>query len=78
VPDDLAKGEPQSGLDKVTAEAPAAEIYYPQLTQRDWINSYPLLIWRQPWLSPDSVLHWPQLIDIDRTPFVTWDKRVGQ
>lgn len=59
--------------------APAAEVYYPAMTVTDsGLNDYPVLVWRQPWLSPDSILYWPPLIDIDRTPFVAWDKRIGQ
>jgi hypothetical protein len=76
-PDNIAK-DPQSWLDKIASNAPAAEVYYPALIKHDLLDGYPTLIWRQPWLSPDSIMHWPPLMDIDRTPFVAWDKRIGQ
>jgi hypothetical protein len=65
-------------LEKVTPRAPAAEFYYPALTKGEMLTSYPVLVWPQPWFSPDGMHDWPKLIDIDRTPFVTWERRVGQ
>jgi len=75
VPDNVA--EKRSPLDRISENGPDAEIYYPGLKQADRLNDYPVLIWPQPWLSPVSMLRWPQLVDIDRTPFVAWDRRVG-
>jgi len=77
VPPNVAEPK-RSWLDRVSENAPDAEIYYPGLKPANRLNDYPVLIWPQPWLSPDSMLHWPQLVDIDRTPFVAWDKRIGQ
>jgi len=56
-----------------------AEFYYPVLVHdRSMLDDYHILIWPQPWFSPDPMLHWPLLLDVDRTPFITWNKRVGQ
>jgi hypothetical protein len=68
---------PASWLERVNANGPAAEIYFPALTPGNGLETYPLLVWRQPWLDPVSSLYWPKLIDIDRTPFMAWDRRIG-
>jgi len=74
VPQDLA-GSP---LDRVAANGPAAQFLYPALVKADGVEVYPPLTWQQPWFSPDSIMHWPLLLDIDRIPFGAWDRRVGQ
>jgi hypothetical protein len=74
VPNDVAELSPE----KAAPGAPVAEIYYPQMINGHWLDDYHILVWPQPWLSPNSMLHWPVLLDIDRTPFVAWDRRVGQ
>ena len=40
------------------------------------LQQLPLML-PQPWLSPDYMHNWPLLLDIDRTPFKAWDKRIG-
>ena len=42
------------------------------------LETYPVVIWPQPWLTPDSIMNWPRLIDPDRVPFTAWNKRIGQ
>jgi hypothetical protein len=36
------------------------------------------LTMHQPWLSPQSILGWPLLLDVDRPSFREWDKRMGR
>lgn len=69
--------KPKSSLERVSNNGPDAEIYYPAVKRADQINDYHSLTWPQPWLSPASILSWPPLIDIDRQPFIPWDKRIG-
>ena len=68
----------ETPLEKAALRAPVAEIYYPALVKADTMDSYPKLVWRQPWFNPDGMHNWPVLLDVDRVPFKTWDKRVGQ
>jgi hypothetical protein len=35
------------------------------------------LTMHQPWLTPQSILSWPLLLDVDRPSFREWDKRIG-
>lgn len=68
-----------SWLERVSDQAPPAEIYFlSTVNGRDALETYPALTWQQPWLSPDTIMNWPLLLDIDRVPFATWDKRIGQ
>jgi len=78
VPSNVA-ASPPSELERPAAHAPVAEFYYPVLVHdRSMLDDYHVLVWPQPWLNPDSIMHWPLLLDADRTPFTTWNKRVGQ
>jgi hypothetical protein len=74
IPDNVAT----TPLERATPQTPAAEIYYPSLTKGEMLTAYPVLIWPQPWFSPEGAHAWPKLIDIDRTPFTAWSKRIGQ
>jgi hypothetical protein len=76
IPNDVAVVPPPSGLERPAASAPVAEFYYPALVKGEMLQAYPLLVWRQAWFDPDPMHNWPKLMDIDRTPFVAWDKRV--
>jgi len=68
----------KSPLEHATPQAPAAEFFYPSLIKGEMLATYPVLVWPQPWFDPDGMHNWPKLIDIDRTPFTAWSKRVGQ
>lgn len=75
VPDNWASA-PQPG--KVIAPDKKAEIFYPDVVKTEPELAWqPKLNWGQPWLTPASMVYWPQLIDIDRVPFIAWDKRIG-
>jgi len=78
-PDNVAAAGKPPGLDRVAAQAPVAQLLYPELTKGgERLNAYPVMIWPQPWLSPNTMLEWPLLIDIDEKPFTTWSKRIAQ
>lgn len=80
-PEKSPKPEPppkQSWLERVSDNAPTAEIYFPELKPGNGLETYPPMIWHQPWLTADSIMHWPLLLDIDRVPFTAWNKRIGQ
>jgi hypothetical protein len=70
--------ERPSALERAANDGPQASIYYPAMIPGQGINVQPLWNWPQPWLSADSVLHWPLLLDVDRTPFTAWNKRIAQ
>jgi hypothetical protein len=57
---------------------PEPEILYPTMVFNK-INNLEImpLAMKQPWLSPQSILGWPLLVDIDRPSFREWDKRIG-
>ena len=67
-----------SALEHATPAAKSAEIFYPELIKGSGLDVYPILVWPQNWLNPDGAHNWPKLIDIDRVPFLAWDKRIGQ
>jgi hypothetical protein len=77
-PADVAVAPPPSELEKAAASAPVAEFYYPTLLHHNMLDDYHVLIWPQPWFNPDTMVHWPVLLDVDRTPFIAWNKRIGQ
>jgi hypothetical protein len=35
------------------------------------------LAMHQPWLSPQSILNWPLLLDVDQPSSREWEKRIG-
>jgi hypothetical protein len=60
----------------VAAAGVQTEVFYPAMVKGAGVDSYPRLVWRQPWLSADSIIHWPLLLDVDQKPFTAWTKRV--
>jgi len=75
VPSNVA-ASPPSELEHAAPNAPVAEFYYPVLLHHDNLNDFHVLIWPQPWFNPEPMHHWPLLLDVDRTPFLAWSKRV--
>jgi hypothetical protein len=67
-----------SWLERPAANAPPAQILFPSMITGNMLEGYPSLSWHQPWLSPDTIMHWPLLLDVDRVPFTAWTKRIGQ
>jgi hypothetical protein len=57
---------------------PEPEIFYPTMVfnKTNILEMMPLTV-KQPWLSPQSILGWPLLLDVDRPSFREWDKRIG-
>ena len=57
---------------------PEPEIFYPTMAfnKANILEMMPLTI-QQPWLSPQSILGWPLLLDVDRPSFREWEKRIG-
>ena len=57
---------------------PEPEIFYPMMVfnKTNILEMMPLTV-KQPWLSPQSILGWPLLLDVDRPSFREWDKRIG-
>src|SRR5215471_1115946 len=78
IPDAAAVPKPDtpSPLEQVAPNGPRATILYPELRPGAGIQPRPILSWHQPWFAPQTIMGWPLLIDIDRTPFVAWDKRI--
>jgi hypothetical protein len=76
VPPPVPNNVAGSPLEHASPTAPAATILYPEMVRGGDIAAYPFLVWRQPWLSPASIMEWPLLIDIDQKPFIAWNKRV--
>lgn len=72
--------EKPSWLERSSDKANPAEIYFLTTVngRGNPLEAYPPLMWRQPWLTPNSIMNWPLLIDIDRTPFAAWNKRIGE
>ena len=58
---------------------PEPEIFYPTMAfnKANILEMVLPLTMQQPWLSPYSILGWPLLLDVDRTSFREWDKRIG-
>ena len=54
------------------------EIFFPTMVfnKANILEMIPLTI-HQAWLSPQSILSWPLLLDVDRPSFREWDKRIG-
>jgi hypothetical protein len=54
------------------------EILYPTMVfnKANILEMNPLPM-HQPWLSSQSILGWPLLLDADRPSFREWDKRIG-
>ena len=54
------------------------EIFYPTMVfnKANILEMMPLTM-HQPWLSPQSILNWPLLLDVDRPSFREWEKRIG-
>jgi hypothetical protein len=67
-----------SWLERPAANAPPAQILFPSMIAGNMLDGYPSLTWHQPWLSPDTIMHWPLLLDVDRVPFTAWTRRIGQ
>jgi hypothetical protein len=69
-----------SWLEKAGDKATAATLYFPTLTQssNSLMDAYPLLVWQQPWLNPQSIMQWPLLLNVDKVPFTAWTKRIGE
>ena len=57
---------------------PEPDIFYPTMAfnKANILEMMPLTI-QQPRLSPQSILGWPLLLDVDRPSFREWDKRIG-
>src|SRR6516162_2679576 len=57
---------------------PEPEIFYPTMVfnKANILEMMPLTM-HQPWLSPESILNWPLLLDVDRPSFREWEKRIG-
>jgi hypothetical protein len=53
------------------------EIYFPNLIVGRVFDE-PRLTWPVNWFDKISITEWPPLIDIDRLPFLAWDKRIGR
>ena len=57
---------------------PEPDIFYPTMAfNKANILEMMSLTMQQPWLSPQSILGWPLLFDVDRPSFREWDKRIG-
>jgi len=57
---------------------PEPEIFYPTMAfNKANILEMMSLTMQQPWLSPQSILGWPLLFDVDRPSFREWEKRIG-
>jgi len=69
------KALPEKVAADVGARGVRTEIYFPSLDHGNILASYPLML-PMPWLSPEPMIEWPLLLDIDRTPFKAWDARV--
>jgi hypothetical protein len=67
-----------SWLERSAANAPPAQILFPVIHAGSILETYPLVVWPQPWFSSESVMRWPLLLDVDRVPFTAWSKRIGQ
>jgi hypothetical protein len=63
--------------EQAAAETPKASIFFPTLAPGNILEGHRLIM-RQPWLSQESIVHWPLLIDVDRVPFTAWNKRIGE
>jgi hypothetical protein len=62
----------------VALPKPDAEILFPELKRGLFgFEPEPVLSWSVNWFAKASMLEWPLLIDIDRPPFVAWDRRIG-
>jgi hypothetical protein len=63
-------------------EAAEPEIFFPtvRLNSADFfgLGPAPQLSWSVPWFAPAPIASWPPLLDIDRMPFITWERRVGR
>ena len=71
---------PASLPKQVTTERtlPEPEIFYPTMAfNKANILEMMSLTMQQPWLSPQSILGWPLLFDVDRPSFREWEKRIG-
>ena len=76
--DDKPKGAMKSSDLDQSAPGVDAQIFFPSIGRGNLLESIPSQGWPQAWLQPASITGWPLLIDIDRVPFLTWDRRVGQ
>ena len=58
------------------------EIFFPTVKHNDTeffgLAPAPPLSWPVAWFTPAPISGWPQLLDIDRAPFINWDRRIGR
>jgi len=60
----------------IAAPGAATEVFFPTLHQGDFLAARPLMVIKQPWFDPTSMLRWPVILDVDRQ-FRAWDARIG-
>jgi hypothetical protein len=79
-PNNIAGEAPRPDLDleRVGTHGPVAAVYYPELKPGETLAAP--VFWPLPiaWLSPLSMVFWPVILDVDRIPFIAWNKRIGQ
>ena len=68
-----------------TVASPVAaepEIIFPTVKHNNaeffGLNPAPPLSWSVAWFMPAPITDWPLLLDIDQTPFITWERRIGR
>jgi hypothetical protein len=58
------------------------EIFFPTVKHNDTeffgLAPVPPLNWPVTWFTPAPISGWPQLLDIDRAPFINWERRIGR
>ena len=68
-----------------TVASPVAaepEIIFPTVIHNNaeffGLGLVPPLGWSVAWFMPAPITGWPLLLDIDQTPFITWERRIGR
>jgi len=74
---------PVTAVQTVASSATAEpEIIFPTVKHNNaeffGLSPAPSLNWSVAWFMPTPITNWPLLLDIDQTPFITWDRRIGR